>query len=216
MRKTEGRGQSLDVLQATAHAILRGLIAWNQWWRDENHFRAVLHTQNYDLRHFRRVSWSIVSKAADKSSRTNPQIRQSSRREMSKKGLVQSRIDFWLVSVALEYQITSTSIKPGNSSDHNIIKFGIELLETQNRGKGYWKFNNSLLKDQNYVNTIRKILQRIKSEVTMENKNQLWDFVKCRIRGETIDYSIKKARENKKRKGANRFTHDFRKRINKL
>ena len=34
----------------------------------------------------------------------------------------------------------------------------------------------------------------------MENKNQLWDFVKCRIRGETIDYSIKKARENKKKK----------------
>ena len=104
-----------------------------------------------------------------------------------------------MVSVALEYQITSTSIKPGNSSDYSIIKLGIELLETQNRGKGYWKFNNSLLKDQNYVNTIRKILQSIKSEVTMENKNQLWDFVKCRIRGETIDYLIKKARENKKK-----------------
>ena len=129
----------------------------------------------------------------------NPQIRRYSRREMSKKGLVQSRIDFWLVSVALEYQIKSTSIKPGNSSDHSIIKLGIELLETQKRGKGYWKFNNSLLRDQNYVNTIRKIMQSIKSEVTMENKNQLWDFVKCRIRSETIDYSIKKARENKKR-----------------
>ena len=88
----------------------------------------------------------------------NPQIRQYSRREMSKKGLVQSRIDFWLVSVALEYQIKSTSIKPGNSSDHSIIKLGIELLETQKRGKGYWKFNNSLLRDQNYVNTIRKKL----------------------------------------------------------
>ena len=31
----------------------------------------------------------------------------------------------------------------------------------------------------------------------MENKNQLWDFVKCRIRSETIDYSKKKAIENK-------------------
>ena len=65
----------------------------------------------------------------------NPQIRQYTHREMSKKELVQSRIDFWLVSLALEYQITSTSIKPGNNSDHSIIKLGIELLETQNRGK---------------------------------------------------------------------------------
>ena len=31
----------------------------------------------------------------------------------------------------------------------------------------------------------------------MENKSQLWDFVKCRIRSETIAYSIQKSRTNR-------------------
>ena len=31
----------------------------------------------------------------------------------------------------------------------------------------------------------------------MENKSQLWDFVKCRIRSETIAYSIQKSKTNR-------------------
>ena len=35
-----------------------------------NHFKAMLHTPNHDIRQVRRISWSIVSKAADRSSKT--------------------------------------------------------------------------------------------------------------------------------------------------
>ena len=116
----------------------------------------------------------------------NPQLRQYTRRDMSKAGLVQSRIDFWLVSMSLEYQVTSSSIKPGNNSDHSIINLTLEFLETHKRGKGYWKFNNSLLRDQKYVSIIKTTMKNLKDYVTMENKNQLWDFVKCKIRSETM------------------------------
>ena len=34
----------------------------------------------------------------------------------------------------------------------------------------------------------------------MENKSQLWDFVKCRIRSETIAYSIQKSKTNRLKK----------------
>ena len=48
------------------------LIAWNQWPRqDVNHFKPMLHTPNYDVRQLRRVVWSIVSSAADRSSKTS-------------------------------------------------------------------------------------------------------------------------------------------------
>ena len=56
---------------------------------------------------------------------------------------VQSRIDFWLVSTALEYHIELTTIKPGNRSDHCIISINLLLLDTHKRGKGFWKFNNN-------------------------------------------------------------------------
>ena len=36
-----------------------------------NHFKAVPHMPNHDLRQLRRVVWSIVSNAADRSSKTN-------------------------------------------------------------------------------------------------------------------------------------------------
>ena len=49
------------------------------------------------------------------------------RRENSKLGLVQSRLDYWLVSIRITYQIQDTYTKPGNLSDHSIkgikIKF---------------------------------------------------------------------------------------------
>ena len=67
----------------------------------------------------------------------HPDLLQYSRRENSKTGFVQSRIDFWLVSTALEYQIELTTIKPGNSSDHSIISINLELLDTQKRGRAF-------------------------------------------------------------------------------
>ena len=104
----------------------------------------------------------------------HPEVRQFSRREQSRAGFVQSRIDFWLISVALEYQIGLSTLKPGNNSDHSIISITLELSNTQKRGKGFWKFNNELLKDQTYIAMIKTIIKDIKENVTMENKCQLW------------------------------------------
>ena len=127
----------------------------------------------------------------------NPNEKQFSRGDRSRTVFLQSRIDLWLISVALEYQVTSTKIKPGNNSDHSLIKLSFEILETQKRGKGYWKFNNSLLNDQNYTILIKETIQNIKNNIFMENKTVLWDYVKCQIRSETIAYSIRKMKETK-------------------
>ena len=63
-------------------------------------------------------------------------------REKTKSGLVQSRLDLFLVEKTISYQINSTEIKPGYRSDHSIIILKIELLNLQPRGPGLWKFNN--------------------------------------------------------------------------
>ena len=55
------------------------------------------------------------------------------RRENSRYGIIHSRLDFWLTSICLEYQINSLSIKPGNYSDHSIISLKLQLLETNTR-----------------------------------------------------------------------------------
>ena len=54
--------------------------------------------------------------------------------------------------------IKTCDIKPGYRSDHSIITMDI-ILSNFNHGKGTWKFNNSLLHNQDYLNLVNKIIQ---------------------------------------------------------
>ena len=49
--------------------------------------------------------------------------------------------------------------------------------------------------DTDYVTLIKTLISDIKATVKFENKNLLWDYVKCDIRSHTILYSCKKAKQ---------------------
>ena len=66
-------------------------------------------------------------------------------------GLVQSHLDFWLISIQLEYLINNIWILPGNISDHSIVTTELELIGSCKRGHGLWKFKNDILFEPNYV-----------------------------------------------------------------
>jgi len=72
-------------------------------------------------------------------------------RSKTKSGVVQSRLDMFLVSENLQYIIPNVCIKTGLKSDHSLINFSIKLLNTIKRGLGSWKMNLELLKDKEYV-----------------------------------------------------------------
>ena len=65
-----------------------------------------------------------------------------------------SRLDFFLISMGLCGFINHTNIKPGFCTDHSIIEMSISLL-SHPRGRGFWKFNETLLNDINYVREVR-------------------------------------------------------------
>ena len=79
-----------------------------------------------------------------------------------------------------------------------LISIFIDQTETQTRGRGYWKFNNSLLNDLEYIQLIKNTINSVKIEVTSENKNFIWEFAKCKIRTESMNYASKKAIERNK------------------
>ena len=83
-------------------------------------------------------------------------------------------------------------------SDDNLLTLTFELLNTQKRGKGYWKFNNQLLLDEVYIRLIKDELKQINlGNNKLDNKNTFWDFVKCQLRTITISYSISKSKKRK-------------------
>ena len=74
-----------------------------------------------------------------------------------RKPLKQARLDFFLVSSSMSDIITKCDIRAGYRSDHSIIEMDI-LLTKFTIYKGVWKFNNSLLNDQNYLDLINKTI----------------------------------------------------------
>lgn len=66
----------------------------------------------------------------------------------------QSRIDYFLISETLASCLEKVDIKCGYRTDHNSIT--LELRFNDNiPGRGYWKFNSSLLRDKDYVDQIK-------------------------------------------------------------
>ena len=77
----------------------------------------------------------------------------------------------------------------------------------QFKGKGTWKFNNSLLHDKEYVDEIKKCIKDTVNQYSLPgfeedtqlsiNPHVFWELLKCMIRGKTISYSsyIKKKKQ---------------------
>ena len=107
---------------------------------------------------------------------------------------MQARLDYWFISTGLTYQVRKVEIRPGILSDHSLLTLNIEILDCINRGKGYWKFNNDLLQDKNYVNMIKSTINDVCKKTKMSDKNLLWEYTKCQIRTDTISYAIKRAK----------------------
>ena len=51
--------------------------------------------------------------------------------------------------------------------------------------------------DKEYVKTIKSIIEYVKNEVNIENQNTLWEYLKCQIRTDAIQYSINKAKKER-------------------
>ena len=106
-----------------------------------------------------------------------------------------SRTDFFLVSPALLMASIQSTIEPSFVSDHNPITY--QFTMGVKKGRGYWKFPNSLLKDDAFK---KFMLSRIHETVRIHSDwdhGSVWDMVKLTIRGSAIDYLAKQKRKNK-------------------
>ena len=65
-----------------------------------------------------------------------------------------ARLDFFLVSNCLTEEVLDTNINSGYQNDHSMICLTLCKGRIK-RGKGLWKFNNSLLKDKNYAKMVK-------------------------------------------------------------
>jgi hypothetical protein len=60
-------------------------------------------------------------------------------------------------------RIDKLNINPGYRLDHATIELNITFTKFE-RGKGFWKFNNSLLQDNYYVQIIKDTIRNVKQK----------------------------------------------------
>ena len=124
----------------------------------------------------------------------------------------QARLDFYLISENMFQFVTDTQIIPGYRTDHSGITLKLKLIDSE-RGRGYWKFNNTLLKDKDYVSLIKNTIDDVKKtyvsnennlnhgnisneEIQFNINDQLFlETLLMMIRGNTIKYSSEKKKK---------------------
>ena len=81
----------------------------------------------------------------------------------------QARLDYFLINeTCLEY-VMETNIIPGYRTDHSSILLKLKFINNE-WGRGYWKFNNSLLKNKDYIKLIKDTIQEVKDTYKTNNE----------------------------------------------
>ena len=101
-------------------------------------------------------------------------------------GIVARRLDYIFASENTTDIITECNIVSVPFSDHRGCWMRIQESDIE-RGRGYWKFNNSLLQDQDYVKEMNIFLRQYRGEHQAAQLD--FDILKVRIKEFTINFS---------------------------
>ena len=142
-------------------------------------------TNNLDARHFRKFVERFD--LADKFRELHPNQVEWTWTARGASAQLFSYLDRVLVRrVDLEL-LGCPSLKAFKNYDHRLVWVNIKLDSVNVRRSGYWKFNTSLLRDENFQNQLELILKReLTGAIT---GNRWWDKLKCKIRSFAADYS---------------------------
>ena len=106
-----------------------------------------------------------------------------------------SRLDYCIVTENMAQLVDKIDLSPAFLTDHSILKIELTFCP-QKRGPGYWKFNNSLLHDKDYVDKINRLIE-IETSVEHTSAKSKWESLKLAIRGSTLQYSSQRKKSNK-------------------
>ena len=107
-----------------------------------------------------------------------------------------ARLDYFLVSQRIVNRILNTEHKFGYNTDHSMI--GITLIPIiQQRGRGFWKHNNRLLEETQYIEGGRKTISNAAIKYRLSNPTTKWEMIKCESSAYSTSYGINRAKKRK-------------------
>jgi exonuclease III len=141
------------------------------------------------------LNWQLNNNMVDIWRMRNPGIRKYTWTSNSKPR-IHCRLDHILIDHDTSKLVAKSNIIPGFSSDHSIVELKLNLAE-EDRGRGFWKFNAKLLKDEEYKITIENTIYNTLNDNPGCSARLFWDILKCNMRRDSIRYGIRKRRKEK-------------------
>ena len=130
----------------------------------------------------------------------NPKLKRYTFRKKHVSGLIQRRLDYFYISDSKPVSVKNTYVLASLLTDHSPISFSYCKNEESNSGRGFWKFNNSLIENEEYVQQMKKCISDTLNELFNENilDDQIkWEYFKNNIRKYTINFSKQLAKKHK-------------------
>ena len=110
---------------------------------------------------------------------------------------MKSRIDYFLIANSMSHLVSHVNIGVSIAPDHRAVKLNVNLTSNK-RGPGLWKFNNSLLLDDEFVCLIETNYSAISQKFCeLDDKQLKWEMIKMELRGLIIQYAKRKARKSR-------------------
>ena len=107
-----------------------------------------------------------------------------------------SRLDYFIISDTFLQYINNIQVHPGYHTDHSSVELLASFGEVK-CGPGYWKLNNSLLRDPVYVDKINCLIDiHLKTHEDM-SRMDCWELLKLSVRGSSIQYTSRKQKSKK-------------------
>jgi len=104
------------------------------------------------------------------------------------------RLDMWFIPKEWIQITENAHIITAVGTDHRGVKITLQGSKFTPRGPGYWKLNNSILKEQDYINGIRKTIKETEEKYNDWEDSMFWGFLKYEIRAFTQKYCKNRAR----------------------
>lgn len=127
----------------------------------------------------------------------NPKLEQFTWRRKHNHNIA-SRIDYFLISPDIRPHVVSADIRPAmiSCTDHQAISLMIRLPHI-NKGRGYFKINNSILDNDTYKDIIKNLINSYQKKMGSQDPRVLWDLFKLEVKELTSSFCKRLASEKK-------------------
>ena len=106
------------------------------------------------------------------------------------------RLDRFYISSSLLQSVRGNKCFPCSLSDHDFVDLFISPVNVPLHESGVWKFNCSLLSDDDFISTMTLLISSEKEKIHLfDSLEGWWDNLKIQIRRTCIDFSSRKRKQ---------------------